>query len=528
LSRSSVYLRQNVVLEPLFNEWYAWSHLVAPVTAALHVAKHVKIMQSFVDDPAIHVAALRDPAMLGGPFVSYGPERVPDVRALLDRTLHERAGMLALASAVRDLDNLVTEEAKGGSLEPLYDKVPALLRGFVELYYDVRHRPGYRLIEPLLYRSSLYERNAQSIALSTIVSDERAFVMSTPRLRRPDALRLNLAFDDPAIDDLFAAQLSPTSVEALGDRLRVSAEDEPVLRALVTTEAPRPSRSFDEDGLRVRYYGHGAVLLETREVSVLLDPAVSYPYEATIERFTIADLPPRIDYALLTHNHQDHVQLETLLALRRRIGTVVVPRSASGELADPSLRLVLRQIGFRAVVDVEDLDTVEIPGGSITAIPFLGEHGDLHITCKTAYLIQLGGKRLLFAADSRNFEPKLYEHVRAAVGSVDILFVGMECEGAPVSWVYGPLMTRPLDRRMDRTRRFSGSDSAMALDLVERFGPSEVYVYAMGQEPWLNHILSIQYTPTSRPIVESDRLVATCRARGINAERLFGKKELRP
>jgi L-ascorbate metabolism protein UlaG (beta-lactamase superfamily) len=522
-----VYVRQNVILEPLFNEWYAWSQLVAPVTAALHVAKHVKIMQSFMDDPEIHVAATRDPAMLGGPFMSYGPERVPDIRALLDRTTQQRAAMLELASAVRALDDLVAEEAKGGSLEPLYVKIPAALRGFVELYYDLHHQPGYRLIEPLLYRSSLYDRRAQSIALSTIVSDERAFVMSTPRLRRPDALRLPLAFDDPAIDDLFAAQERPTSVEALGDRLRVSAEDAPLLSALVTSETPRPPRPFDEDGLRVRYYGHGAVLLETRAVSVLLDPAVSYPYPATIDRFTIADLPPRIDYALLTHNHQDHVQLETLLALRRRIGTVVVPRSASGELADPSLRLVLRQIGFRTVVDVDDLETIEIPGGSITALPFLGEHGDLHITSKSAYLIELAGKRLLFAADSRNLEPRLYEHVRAAVGSVDILFLGMECEGAPVSWVYGPLMTRPLERRMDRSRRFSGSDCAMALDLVERFGPSEVYVYAMGLEPWLNHILSIQYTPTSRPIVESDRLVATCRARGISAERLFGKKELR-
>jgi hypothetical protein len=53
-----------------------------------------------------------------------------------------------------------------------------------------------------------------------------------------------------------------------------------------------------------------------------------------------------------------------------------------------------------------------------------------------------------------------------------------------------------------------------------------VYVYAMGQEPWLNYVMSLKYTEESRPITESNRLIAECRARGICAERLFGEKEI--
>ena len=30
-----VYLKRNVMIEPLFNQWYAWSYLIAPATAAL-------------------------------------------------------------------------------------------------------------------------------------------------------------------------------------------------------------------------------------------------------------------------------------------------------------------------------------------------------------------------------------------------------------------------------------------------------------------------------------------------------------
>lgn len=64
------------------------------------------------------------------------------------------------------------------------------------------------------------------------------------------------------------------------------------------------------------------------------------------------------------------------------------------------------------------------------------------------------------------------------------------------------------------------------MNIVETFHVKDVYVYAMGQEPWLNYVMSIKYTEQSKPIVESNRLLDACRARGIVAERLFGEKEV--
>ena len=90
----------------------------------------------------------------------------------------------------------------------------------------------------------------------------------------------------------------------------------------------------------------------------------------------------------------------------------------------------------------------------------------------------------------------------------------MECDGAPMTWLCdGPLMTRRIDQVMDQSRRLAGSNYEQAADIVERFHPKEVYVYAMGQEPWLNHIMSIKYTNESRPIAESNKLIAHCRER---------------
>jgi hypothetical protein len=120
----------------------------------------------------------------------------------------------------------------------------------------------------------------------------------------------------------------------------------------------------------------------------------------------------------------------------------------------------------------------------------------------------------------------LYEHVHREIGDISALFLGMECDGAPLTWLYGPLCTQPIERAKDQSRRLAGSNYDQAINIVSQFRCKEVYVYAMGQEPWLNHVMSIKYSPESRPIVHSNRLIQECINRGAYAERLFGEKEL--
>jgi hypothetical protein len=138
----------------------------------------------------------------------------------------------------------------------------------------------------------------------------------------------------------------------------------------------------------------------------------------------------------------------------------------------------------------------------------------------------MNGRRVLCAADSNNVEPKLYEHIRESVGEVEAVFLGMECDGAPLSWISGPLLTKPIVRKMDQSRRLNGSNYEKGIDIVNKLNPGQVYVYAMGQEPWLTYLTSIQYTEESVPIIESNKLVEDCRGRGLVAERLFGHKEI--
>jgi L-ascorbate metabolism protein UlaG (beta-lactamase superfamily) len=526
MKNESVYLRQNVLVEPLFNQWYAWPSLISPATAAMYIVNHLKIMQSFVAAPQIHIAALKNPAMRGGPFINYDAGKAPAIKALIEKTSKEHAPLLELAGAIQRINATLASDASGFSLEPLYDKVPEALKGYVELIYDLNNNPSVRFIEGLLYKSPYYSEASQSIALSLVDQDERPFALSTPNLNGSGKLYLNIPFRSAGLDDLFKMKTEGRPFEDIKEVLKVSETDEELFRSLFTSEAPPRSSGYDGDSVRIRYFGHACILIETKETSVLFDPLISYKYDNGVQRYTYSDLPEIIDYVLITHSHQDHCMFETLLQLRHKIKHIVVPKNNGGGLADPSLKFILQHVGFKNVLEIDEMETIELDGGKFTGVPFLGEHADLNIKTKLAYIVNLKGRKIMCAADSNNIEPSLYRHVHSVLGDVDVLFLGMECSGGPLTWLYGPLLTSPLARKMDQSRRLDGSDHEKAIDIISRLNAKQVYIYAMGQEPWLTFLTSIQYTEESRPIVESDKLVDECQSRGIISERLFGHKEI--
>jgi len=528
MSERKKYLKPNVVIEPLFDSWYAWSHLISPATAAMNLTeRHLSIIESYLAAPDIHAKAVLNPKMRGGPFMDFNGGRVAEVRALFENTLAKQTKLIKLSKAIKALDKILVSEAKGFGMENLYEKVPDILKGYVELFYDRNNNADFRFFESLLYKSEYYDKQSQSIALWITNNDHRPFCLSTPRLNEPDVLRLEIPFDHPGIDELARMRRAPGSPSHLREILQVPSSQQAFFENLFTEEAPPVYNRYSGDKIRMRYFGHACILIETKHVSILVDPLVSYyGYHSDVEHFSDVDLPDTIDYVLITHNHQDHILFETLLSLRPRIKNIVVPRTCSGKLEDPDLKLMFNSIGFNNVIAIEQMETIQLADTIITGLPFIGEHSDLNILTKSCYLVQIDGFKLLFLADSRILEPKLYQYIRKEIGKADVMFLGMECDGAPLSWLYGPLMSRKLSRDQDGSRRLAGSDCSKGMSLVDIFDPREVYVYAMGQEPWLEFISSIKYTEESNPIVQSNHLVKLCRDRGITAERLFGEKEL--
>ena len=295
--------------------------------------------------------------------------------------------------------------------------------------------------------------------------------------------------------------------------------------ALFTAEPPPPATPAPPPP-RIRYFGHACVLIETSEESLLIDPLISYSFPGQSPRLTFRDLPATIDRVLITHSHQDHFVLETLLQLRDRVGTLVVPRSNPGALVDLSLKALSTALGFGRVTALEPFETIELRSARIRGVPFLGEHGDLDIQTKLGYLIEVGEHKILFLADSNNLDNRLYEHIHDLYGDIDTVFLGMECEGAPMSWLYGPLLGGAVTRSMDASRRLNGSGADVAAELVATLGAERVYIYAMAQEPWLTYISSLVYDESSLAMREARKLVAECARRGVRAELLCGSKDL--
>jgi L-ascorbate metabolism protein UlaG (beta-lactamase superfamily) len=252
-----------------------------------------------------------------------------------------------------------------------------------------------------------------------------------------------------------------------------------------------------------------------------VDPFISAQPGA--DRLSLEDVPDRIDYCIITHGHADHLVLETLLALRHRIGTVVVPANLGGELLDPSLRLCLEHVGFTDVVEVRDLDRIPIPGGEIMASPFIGEHGDLAIGAKSTYIVRLEGRSTLIGADTRALSSELYQAMTEMFGPTDDVFLGLECEGAPLTWMYGPLFPGPVARKLSLARRLNGADAAEAAVILSSLGARRIFVYALGEEPWLQHVMATNYSPESYQLVQAEELERRCTRLGVEYHHLFGK-----
>lgn len=165
-----------------------------------------------------------------------------------------------------------------------------------------------------------------------------------------------------------------------------------------------------------------------------------------------------------------------------------------------------------------EFDEIQVGDQHITALPFTGEHGGLDIAAKLAWLIRAGGESLMFAADAVGADAMAAPAVRELVGPVSQLYISMECEGAPLSWLYEPLLTAGVDPKHDQQRRLAGSTPAQALEMSRALGCQAVHVYAMGIEPWMRHLAGVSYEEDSTPLAAARELMAACHERGVRSE----------
>jgi hypothetical protein len=527
-TKERVRFADSVVIEPLINDWVAYSYLVSPQTTGLQVDRYqIPILESYLESPEIHCKAASDPELMAGPYVNVPAAEAGKVRDLLDRTLKNQSEILEFARELLHFQKVLAEKHDGLSLEPVYSDLPNRLKGYVELVYDYRHVVNTRILEPLLYKSRYYRPDLQSMRLFRLGNDfERPFFLNTPRLGGCSEVRINMAFQDPRLEELFRLDSQPRPlgeiVDLLGD---VKAADQ-LQQGFVTSQPANLRPRYTGDRVRLQYLGHACVLLEYRGISIIVDPVVpAIPESAGSPRISYKDLPGKIDFALVTHNHQDHLSLETLLRLRHRIGCLIVPKCHGILYGDISLKTMAYALGFSNVIELDTLESAKFEGGSITAIPFFGEHGDL-AHGKAGFVVSAAGNNILFSADSDCLDPSMYENVADALGPIEHIFLGTESVGATLSWICGPLFPVKPTSAQEQSRRYHGCNADRALALLEAVKCRTLYNYAMGLEPWMTYILGLALSNDSQQMQDSECLLRRAGGRGIQAVRLFGPQTI--
>ena len=528
VTADGVFLKPDVKIELLTGRWFAWPHLISPVQHAMNIAfRHLPIMQSFVANPQVHIAASKDPNMLGGPFLDLPETALPEIKSLIQQTTAQFAKSIGFAQDFKTFDQALQSGATGFSLAEFYDRMPPSLAGATEIAYDLNSRPILRVIEEIIYRTHLNTHVGQEICMSQIKDTDRKFFMTTPRVSAPNIFFAEADFSAPELDTIALMRTQARSLDEVAKAFDLNPYRKALFENFFTSEAPqRKSPNYSGDNVRVRFFGHACVLIQTARTSILVDPMVTWDASESDNRFTFADLPDIIDFVVISHCHQDHFSPELLVQLRRRIRRIVVPRNNGGNTADPSMKLILHRLGYTHVDVVDAFDSVKFDEGEIVSLPFSGEHCDLNIHSKQTTFLNIKDRRFFFLVDSDAIDPGLYSLVTTIVGKPDAMFIGMECFGAPLTWLYGPLLTKPISRRNDESRRLSASNCERAWRLVKDLGCTKAFIYAMGQEPWLRYLMGLEYKSDSVQLKQARNFVERCIDAGVEVEHLHISREL--
>lgn len=241
-------------------------------------------------------------------------------------------------------------------------------------------------------------------------------------------------------DDIMFSEWRPVSFEYLigdrGNRMAIAAdpwqatkllrlvfserfsevEEDPRGRALARelrqaglfTPAVRDRRlDFAPDG--VYRLQHACILVRYRGVGILVDPhlhsgfTIDYGDDVTLEM-----LKPFVDAIVLTHPHEDHMYLTTLLMFDAEI-PIVVPPAAGNSIVSCDMTALLRAAGFRNVVaPAWWAEPVRIGEILVHALPFYGEQmlvdraipNPAFRNAGSTYLFETGAHRTWILIDS--------------------------------------------------------------------------------------------------------------------------------
>lgn len=207
-------------------------------------------------------------------------------------------------------------------------------------------------------------------------------------------------------------------------------------RQLKASELKASELKAEEGQAMLTWFGHSAFLLEVGGAKILLDPMLGpaaapvsfinrrFDYELPI---SIADLP-FIDIVVLSHDHYDHLDYGSILALKEKVGHFLVPLGVGSHL---------RRWGVEEgkIVELDWWQTEKTRAGvELTATPaqhFSGRSfADRNRTLWASWVIEAVGVRIFFSGDSGYFPG--FKEIGDRFGPFDLTL--MECGQYSENW----------------------------------------------------------------------------------------------
>jgi len=185
---------------------------------------------------------------------------------------------------------------------------------------------------------------------------------------------------------------------------------------------PKPPERVGEGELRVTWVNHATVLVQLDGVNILTDPVYSYrvspvtwagPRRHRDPGIRFEDLPP-IDLVAVSHNHYDHMDVETLRRLVDRDHPVIAVGLGNSAF--------LEQRDLSGSRDLDWWESIEVRGVRVTSVP--ARHfssrgpGDRDRNLWTGFVFSGEGGSVFFAGDTGYGAH--FGEIRSRLGPVDV------------------------------------------------------------------------------------------------------------
>ncbi|EKJ87703.1 MBL fold metallo-hydrolase [Leptospira meyeri] len=201
----------------------------------------------------------------------------------------------------------------------------------------------------------------------------------------------------------------------------------------IRPSSPIPStkinlKELDANKAQYIWFGHSSYLLLAEGKKILVDPVFSgyaSPVPFAVQSFEGTDiyLPedmPDLDILIITHDHYDHLDYETMLKIHPRTKKIIVPLGVSAHLLSWGVPLT-------KIIELDWFETKEIDSTiTVTATPtrhFSGRSVLRNKSLWCSYVLKLGEYKVFIGGDSGY--GSVFESIGKKYGPFDLAF--LEC-----------------------------------------------------------------------------------------------------